>query len=675
MADSSSPTDFLDFAGEFSRHCKDSLERLVTQTLWEAHPASFYHSAAQELATLLESAAARALGSDRRPGRDVRVVQLTWDVNGAPMLGQGVSRDKGELEPELEAGKPFWQWRLGAWCVTAKLALPRDLSLGDESRQLIKAIVHCWLVELVRNGVEPVPSDDELLFSLDLDEVVRRAAKKAKKAFCKVRKTNGHRSEDAQAEAVAGTEGEKSDSPSISIMLYHPGKPDESSDKAGFLFYPACDSEGFRLPEFHGDLIPHFFQDGGTERTEPHFKNPKTSGLRLRRTPEEMLLWQALFYHELREIEVLYRLLGAGCTSNTSKCTEPHSASCTLEATTSRLKSSLVKNDEFPAAAMHALTHPENFLARHLLSRPLNRARPLPEGDRPICLQPKGEGVAGRVAETYVSVLVPDVAAEMPLGFKERKHPSYVLMGVFEPAFGLRPGNSAIVTPLFGKGQFLGALVAYDTAFEQHDVELLESIAGSVGRMIQEAKDYMFFRELVRVWRRAAGDETKKFESFVKAFVAILPFIMNASDVEMFHSEAIGLPTNGQGPHAVVSVGAPEEGEQLFADSPNEGKDLRKVGFWRWGTAASKERRVCLEKRVLLYIPSNVKDEDGKEVPCTPHYFIQMTIEENDSVFLAHRGDLEVFFNYCIAITGAVQPEEVVSSGVQPKQYEPPLKP
>ncbi len=626
--------DILNFMGKLIRLAREASERLLIQTLWDAHPGSFYHSAAQEIKAIVEYAVARALSIPRDQVQEVCVRKVEW------VEQKGGSRKK-LLGVEWEGGSPSLEFRIETipdWQIDMQVAIPAGMRLEESLRNAINHVLEYLFLDLHKKVSGKLKEYERTsFFGKSLSEVIQRATTLAKEAYSMQVETKGKLN--------------------VQIMLYHPGEWDDSG-QFGFLFYPTYvyDDNEFEIPQRKAVLKLYdaslFKLISGWEQEDNEinlFGSDATdrAGIILSRT----WFWHDVGKENWNEMEEWQRLYKTICPN-----TVRSRLSCVLKDITEK---SFKEKKYFAEICKKILTHPNNFLERDLL---LKHRRNYESGEgqcscKPVCLQPKGSGVAGKVAETYITELIPEIGAEGRIDYSKRKEcQPYLIMGMFEKPFGLRPNHSGIATPLFGKGQLLGVLIAFKEkndgiGFTQHDVEIFESIASKVGKMLQEAKDYMFFTELINEWFNTSAPDGTKYQQFVIAFSKRLPFIMNALTTEVFESVYPGLPSAGELSWDGKKV-HPSDGSEVSLKVTISRSDIGKLHFLKWSQIL-QILNFCVgaegsPKDVLLYIPAI-------QTASTYHYMIKITLEEPESIFLAHKDELEVFFNYCFAITGAVR--------------------
>lgn len=591
----------VDLMAALAQAAKEVLERLVEQTLWRGHPGSVYHSAAQEIICLVERAVCLSLDLQSNELDQVAVQKFTWKVDSGSTVV--------EIERNVDFGKSpgmfnlkAKDWHIVCQVTTHKEVPAEDIRVGTEVLQAFLKDLNLG-ISVIGHSLQPISFEDNPS-GMAID-----AAKMARKLY---------------AARVGSAEGE---GVRIQVMLYvsPPGDADH------FLYYPSYDCSAPReIPasELESERYRHIEILDGTghlvERAvaldhenanlvpiykdEPRLRNCARALSRLSKyiEPEQ---WSSL--------------------SKVFRAEEVRNLLCRCETLLGRLQ-----QEDHTEVWKELLTHPTALAEANLLYRPLKKlgadSQQIPDAVlrmlrnkffngrepcacvKPVCWQPREMGTAGRVAKHYVSEFIRSIGKDDSLPFENRaSDQSYIMMGMLEHPYGLKLSSAAIVVPLIGKGQLLGTMIAYKDRNGRHsftdlDVEILESIGGLVGRMLQEAKDYTFFYTMATIWSEIQGGANVKqaHDVFNNAFRALVPFVMNVKEIGEW---------------------------EVSKDQADV------VRFARGGDTG----------QIKILVP--VKLEGASTLS------LAVKIEEPDAIFWSHSGELEILFSHCFAIPGAVR--------------------
>jgi len=164
----------------------------------------------------------------------------------------------------------------------------------------------------------------------------------------------------------------------------------------------------------------------------------------------------------------------------------------------------LESREQYVRAVREMFNHGCEDTLKGLLS---NKITSIPKEKRPICFQPvAGEfgGPAGLAAFLRSTLYFPRIASTVHYaytGFTEPHKnlielPQYYITRIVESFIDYsRPNHSALLVPIFGKGQLIGIANIYKehrSIFSVDEIEAAESIACNLGERIQEARDASF---------------------------------------------------------------------------------------------------------------------------------------------------------------------------------------
>lgn len=642
----------LELSESLGRRARAAYERIRDQTLWSAHPASFYHSVAQELMVLAEFGVARVAGMKTPDAYRVTTLRLEWrtaDPRGGEKdvlvllesaLGGRLKKYKLATQVVVRERRHVISFEIG---VKGK---PRAPVLRKKRFKLVEAALSDLLLDL--SAI--FPREEESLFSLRLQDVIEAARKEAEEKYDRLRKRDVR----------------------VQVMLYHPGlRPDRerataTSADLGYLFYPV-----FEIPSGWSWL------DCG------HEHKGEIGGRSIAHSSEVSMLVPEQVPNGLTDpLRVLNWCLLAADEDQRNSCRvylQQH-----LEEAVSLLRvaqdtpgvAGVGVDNAYARIASFILSFPPNHLLRELLPHSSNG---LVEADAasssPVVFQPRGNGPAGTVAKDLVTRLVRRVSAESTAAFSLRKDClPYFLMGLLEAEWGVRADYSGIVTPLLGKGQLLGVLVAYSSRedgeeFNERDVELFESIAGYTGKIIQDAKENRFLHVMRTLWAehfdRKGGENWKQaYDDWLRRLGKFLPFVLNVTAIWKWEVQPGSETLEPAGNEVALHRFMPAEQPTLFqkVESPiRSGEATTEARFVQWSPHLKDELAFCHTSDgmtdALLFL--RALDPTGRE-PKIAETLLQLRLQSPGEVFLSHKENLEIWFNIVIGVVSAdIYREEV----------------
>lgn len=558
-------TESIKLQQKFSFEAKSAFERLLTQTLWDAHPASFYHSATQEIIALTKYYLRKSQQSDS-PSHHI---SLAWKVKGSNVI------DYNEEAVQTDADKiTVCEYDNGPWNLSIKLQMG-TARLEHKHRKICEQFLSNFISDIYElfGAYLGIKQADDAGFAYSAHIGFEGFAG----SIDKITKAINSLFKKLTGESISSR-----------IMLYHAKKPDEGISN-GFLFYVSYD-----IPPGKND-----FDDGDDAK--------------------------AVF----TVLQNLYIEKQHAQSNNSAKDDAILASKLTPIATYFSERYRCIANKElkdFEVLKSELLVHPASFLTDKL--RGLKSCCKLP-----LCYQPKGMGPAGRVAKSGITYISQFPGKEKDLDIiNVLSTKPYALMRIIEGGFEVGPDKRGVVTPLYGKGQLIGVLYATKYAnttnfITSTEIEIFESLAHRAGDILQEIRDYEFYKNLILAKHQAENDKNNNdakhiLLAVVEEMQRKMRFVMNVYDV------AFEQPAN--------------------CDKDGYSKTLeRKV------TRVTLELRDSVNKMIKLFLPA-------LEVQVI--YVINMSLDLDDlHIFETHREKLELFFSYCWGITGYIAPEQTMS--------------
>ena len=685
----------IDLQEEFGEIAKEIVKELETRTLWDAHPASFFHSTAHKLKCFIEDASEKILLFKGYNFKQIKIWKLYWleREKGKEPIGrmlwkkefQTSSSEKWELlkmgiskgiegailNKIKETDNTFDDKVVSFYMSLADLSKGEyDIDiiceiriLKDEKEELLlNPEDYFWSLILVSFSSLLTTLYDSIrskLTSLSTSYLVGTSFLEESKLFeqvvGKIRSIFDLRSKNPQKAKLIN----------ILLMFYEA--------KGGFLFYP-------------------FFE---TRNISELIKKRERKLLSAIRKVNENKLTDISELEEYLDdsVKILSSIMkGNGdkqhlkslivgwwlCSNNKDRpgfsLAESQTKKNFIKAVEkiSELLSE-IKNYQYPENLLiYLLTYPTGFL-KTFFDELARYSQPQQNG-KPIAYQELGDGVAGRVCRNRMGELIPSQILEKDLELDRRDKLYYFIMGLLEYAFDIGGSRaSAVVVPLLGKGQLLGCVVVNlapdDGQLTRQDFEIFDSISGLIGNIVQETKDKYLLLDLIKCWKKIGG-KYEVYEDYIEEFRQRLPFIMNC------------LISRGKEAIIISEEKKKEMGKEYYVgtsknmDHYEECHIVNKhtvhfVEFVPKGGSepliAKKEEVIAYSReciKVALYIPA-YSEVPGKTKGSA--YILMISLDEPEEIFLAHKDELETFLNYCIGLTGTQLTEPPTLLQVQGK--------